>query len=119
MLTKESRRARAQLASTASKAARRPDDAETAQAVEEARRNYRFVAASDYIRAVVDAAPPLTPEQRDRLATLLRGVDRRNGFQVGGPDGPAPTSTSEHGSSATPTRPGETAVRNVMRSTAR
>ncbi|MGE9806927.1 hypothetical protein [Janibacter sp. G1551] len=28
---------------------------------------------ADYIKRVVDAAPPLTPEQRDRLAVLLRG----------------------------------------------
>jgi hypothetical protein len=27
----------------------------------------------DYIRQVVDAAPPLTAEQRDKLALLLRG----------------------------------------------
>lgn len=90
MLTKESLRARAQLASTASKAARRPDDAETAQAVEEARRNYRFVAASDYVRRLVDAAPPLTVDQRDRLAVLLRGGDRRDDAgRAGGPDAAA------------------------------
>ncbi len=28
---------------------------------------------ADYIRRTVDAAPPLTAEQRDRLALLLRG----------------------------------------------
>lgn len=28
-----------------------------------------------YIKKLVDAAPPLTPEQRDRLALLLRGGD--------------------------------------------
>jgi len=28
---------------------------------------------ADAIRKAVDAAPPLTPEQRDRLALLLRG----------------------------------------------
>ena len=28
---------------------------------------------ADYVKRVVDAAPPLTPEQRDRLALLLRG----------------------------------------------
>lgn len=27
---------------------------------------------ADYIREIVDAAPPLTVEQRDRLALLLR-----------------------------------------------
>ncbi len=31
-----------------------------------------------YIQRLVDTAPPLTPEQRDRLAVLLRGaVDPR------------------------------------------
>jgi len=73
MLTKESAHARAKLAATASKAARNPNDAETARAVDEARRNYRFVAAADYIKRTVDAAPQLTPDQRDRLALLLRG----------------------------------------------
>ena len=28
---------------------------------------------ADYIKRVVDEAPPLTPAQRDRLAVLLRG----------------------------------------------
>ena len=27
---------------------------------------------AEYIQKIVDAAPPLTPEQRDRLALLLR-----------------------------------------------
>lgn len=27
---------------------------------------------ADYIKKLVDSAPPLTPEQRDRLAVLLR-----------------------------------------------
>lgn len=31
---------------------------------------------ADYIRTTVDAAPPLTVEQRERLALLLRGGDR-------------------------------------------
>jgi hypothetical protein len=30
--------------------------------------------AEDYIRHLVDTAPPLTDEQRDRLALLLRGA---------------------------------------------
>jgi hypothetical protein len=28
--------------------------------------------ADDYIKKLVDSAPPLTPEQRNRLAVLLR-----------------------------------------------
>ncbi|TFD53217.1 hypothetical protein E3T46_04595 [Cryobacterium sp. Hh11] len=31
---------------------------------------------ADYITKVVSKAPPLTPEQRDRLASLLRPVGR-------------------------------------------
>jgi hypothetical protein len=30
---------------------------------------------ADYIKRTVDAAPALTPAQRDRLALLLRGGD--------------------------------------------
>jgi hypothetical protein len=30
---------------------------------------------ADAIRQIVDAAPPLSDEQRDRLATLLDGAD--------------------------------------------
>lgn len=30
---------------------------------------------SDYIKALVDEAPPLTPAVRDRLAELLRHTD--------------------------------------------
>ena len=37
-----------------------------------ARLALRAERAADYIRRVVDAAPPLTDEQRDRLAVLLR-----------------------------------------------
>jgi len=37
-----------------------------------AKRDLRAARAEDYIRRVVDAAPPLTADQRDRLATLLR-----------------------------------------------
>ncbi len=39
-------------------------------AAAEARRGEQL---KDHIRGVVDAAPPLTAEQRDRLALLLRG----------------------------------------------
>lgn len=37
-----------------------------------ARQNLRTERLADAIRATVDAAPPLTVEQRDRLALLLR-----------------------------------------------
>lgn len=39
----------------------------------EARRNLRAERLADYIRHTVDAAPPLSIDQRDRLALLLRG----------------------------------------------
>jgi hypothetical protein len=35
-------------------------------------REIRIDSLAEHIRRVVDAAPPLTPEQRDRLAVLLR-----------------------------------------------
>jgi hypothetical protein len=41
--------------------------------LERARREHRFRAAEQRIRKIVDGAPPLTAEQRERLALLLRG----------------------------------------------
>lgn len=40
---------------------------------EEAKRDHAAAKLAQYIERVVDEAPPLTPEQRDRLAVLLRG----------------------------------------------
>ena len=40
---------------------------------EAARRELAAEKLAAYIRRVVDEAPPLSPEQRDRLAVLLRG----------------------------------------------
>lgn len=37
----------------------------------DARRDLAAASLADRIRATVDAAPPLTPEQRERLAALL------------------------------------------------
>lgn len=48
---------------------RPPDDPDLA----DARRALKTERLADYIRRVVDEAPPLTNEQRDRLAILLRG----------------------------------------------
>lgn len=42
----------------------------------EARRNLKAGRLEDYIRRAVDAAPPLSDEQRDKLSLLLRGGDR-------------------------------------------
>jgi hypothetical protein len=44
-----------------------------AEAAEDTRRALKAAKLEQHIRAVVDAAPPLSPEQRDRLAVLLRG----------------------------------------------
>jgi hypothetical protein len=59
-------RARATLAATAR---HHPDDAER---IAVARRDLRAENLAEHITRVVEAAPPLTPEQRDRLAALLR-----------------------------------------------
>lgn len=50
-------------------AARRRDPAEIA----EAQRDHAAAKLAAYISRVVDEAPPLTDEQRDKLAVLLRG----------------------------------------------
>ncbi len=43
-------------------------------AIADARRDLATAKIADYITRVVDAAPPLSTEQRDRLALLLRGA---------------------------------------------
>lgn len=47
-------------------------------AILEARREHAAAKLEDYIRRTVDAAPPLSPEQRERLAALLRGGSRND-----------------------------------------
>ena len=37
------------------------------------RRDYRAAQITHYVEALVDAAPPLTPEQCDKISLLLRG----------------------------------------------
>jgi hypothetical protein len=49
---------------------RSPDD----PVVQASARDLRAARLEDFIRKTVAAAPPLTPEQRDRLALLLRGA---------------------------------------------
>ena len=39
----------------------------------EARRNLRYLRLEDHIRKVIAEAPPLSDDQRSRLAGLLRG----------------------------------------------
>ena len=48
---------------------RKPDDPDLVKA----RRDLKAARLEDYIKKTVDAAPALSPEQRDRLAVLLRG----------------------------------------------
>lgn len=54
----------------------RPADSKTCgySRQEHDRRLLAEVKLADYITAVVAEAPPLRPEQRDRLALLLRGA---------------------------------------------
>lgn len=42
-------------------------------------REYAVARLADYIKRTVDAAPPLSTEQRDRLALLLRGPSAAEG----------------------------------------
>jgi hypothetical protein len=70
------RKARAQLASATARARLHADDPTVVAEVEDRRRTYRYLSAEDYIRRLVDEAPPLTPDQRDRLAVLLRPSGR-------------------------------------------
>jgi hypothetical protein len=65
---------RASLARAERKAKRSgdPADRESAQAT---RAEYAALKLAEFITRVVDAAPPLTNERRDRLALLLRGGD--------------------------------------------
>lgn len=49
----------------------RPDSPELV----DARRDLAAAKLAAYIQRTVDAAPPLSPEQRDRLALLLRAGD--------------------------------------------
>lgn len=48
---------------------RKPDDPELVAA----RRDFKTARLEDYIAQTVDSWPPLTAEQRDRLALLLKG----------------------------------------------
>ena len=42
--------------------------------VDETSRNLATERIADYVTNVVASAPPLTPEQRDRITALLRGA---------------------------------------------
>jgi len=64
---------RAELARAERQVNRHPDQPEHAAHASELRRDYATEKLADYVAKVVDAAPPLTPAQRDRIAALLRG----------------------------------------------
>jgi len=49
---------------------RTPDDPD----LQDARRDLRSARLADYIARTIAGAPPLSTEQRDRLALLLRGT---------------------------------------------
>jgi hypothetical protein len=54
------------------------ENAPDSTVVVEAKRDLRAARLEDYVARTVAQAPPLTPEQRDRIASLLRtgGVKR-------------------------------------------
>ncbi len=44
------------------------------EAAEQARREFKAIKAEDYVKALVNSAPTLPPDVRERLAVLLRGA---------------------------------------------
>lgn len=70
----ERRTARAHLGAAEAEARRNPSPANQSR-VAELRQNYKVLRLEDYIREVVDSAPPLTEAQRARIAALLHGGD--------------------------------------------
>lgn len=70
--TQAQRTARAHLAQAAARAGREPNNPAAAKSLDDARRDYKGTAAEVYVRRLVDDAPTLTAEQRDRLAGILR-----------------------------------------------
>ena len=66
-------RARIAALTRAIRAGERPVDD---PALPEARRNLKAARAADYIRKVLEEAPPLSDEQRTQLAELLKPVRR-------------------------------------------
>jgi hypothetical protein len=69
----EQRRHRARVAAVAR---HHPDQADLDA---DARRDLKAANADRYVRDLVDSWPPLTPEQRGRLAALLAGSDAGEG----------------------------------------
>lgn len=69
------RQIQARLAQKSRQLKARPSDLQLRAEVQGLRTEFRTQSLADHITRVVDAAPPLTPEQRDRLAVLLRSPD--------------------------------------------
>lgn len=67
-------RERVRVARTLASAQRFSPDAES---TEDLKRELKAMTIEDHIRALADSAPPLTMEQRNRLALLLRGGANR------------------------------------------
>jgi hypothetical protein len=69
----ERRKARAALAVAKREVKRHPDDPSVIRRAEDRQLDYKVTAAEDYLTRLVSSWPPIGPEQRDRLALLLRG----------------------------------------------
>lgn len=76
MLTQQQRTLRAELAHAASVARRKPHDPAAQEAVEQKRRDFRAAKLAEHVRQVTEDLPPLTPEQINTIAALLRGGAR-------------------------------------------
>lgn len=72
MSTNEMPSRRAGIARASSYAERHPADNEAQDVVAQLRAEYAEKKIENYVKAVVAKAPPLTPEQRDRLAAIVR-----------------------------------------------
>ena len=70
-------RARAKVANESKKAKRNHQPVESSQSVQTARRELAEEKIAAYIAKTVAAAPPLSDEQRDRLAALLHNAEVR------------------------------------------
>ncbi len=64
---------RAELARAERQKRLKPGDPERVERARQLRSDYKAEKLAEYVAKVVDAAPPLTPAQRDRIAALLRG----------------------------------------------
>lgn len=64
---------RAEIARLARQKQRLGDDPQISAKITERTSAYKEAKLAEYIHKLVDAAPPFSAEQRDRLALLLRG----------------------------------------------